>query len=84
MLGELVTLRVAVREGWPVHPDVAGQIVKDLDAHLDSDNARVLIAVSKVFLAMVHADMDAERARPRGAGGAVGLDVETRGTAEER
>ena len=57
-------LRVAMREYWPVHPDIAAQIVEDVDALLDSDNPRMLIAVTKVYLAIVQTNLDAERARP--------------------
>src|SRR5262245_16093855 len=60
-LGDVVLLRTAIREYWPVHPDVASRIIEDVYSLLDSDNVRFLISVTKTFLAITRANMEAER-----------------------
>src|SRR5262249_26095274 len=60
-LHELLLLRTAIREYWPVHPDTAAQIVEDLDRLSQHENVRFLISVRKTFLAITRASMEAER-----------------------
>jgi hypothetical protein len=64
-LGDLVLLRRAVREGWPVQPATAGHIVEALGSLIDSARPRLLISIGKTFVAIVAVNMAAEAAAER-------------------
>jgi hypothetical protein len=58
-LSDLVLLRRAVNEGWPVPDDVRQAIVGELATDLASSEVRRVLSIARVFLAMDRADLRA-------------------------
>ena len=54
---DLVLLRQAINEDWPVPQNVREAIVAELSDEIDSPNVRRFMAVTKVFLAMTRANL---------------------------
>jgi hypothetical protein len=61
-LSDLVWLRRAINEDWPVAADVRQAIVGELEAEINSPDVRRLISVARSFLAMEDANIRAIRA----------------------
>jgi hypothetical protein len=73
---DLLVIRRAIRERWPVPPDHAAGLMAGVEAMATSDVARYTIAAAKVCLAIAWAALDAtappgarRRGPPRGLGG---------------
>ncbi len=56
---DLVMLRRAIREGWLVPDSVRRAIIDELTAEISTSDVWRFLAVSKVFLAMRQANIDA-------------------------
>ena len=58
---DLLLIRQAIREDWPVPDDVRRAIIEELFQEVDTDSSDVrrFLAVARVFLAMVKANIDA-------------------------
>jgi hypothetical protein len=60
-LADLVLLRRAINEDWPVPADVRQSIVDELEAEIKSPDVRRCLSVVRTFLAMESANIRAER-----------------------
>ncbi len=60
-LSDLVLLRRAINEDWPVPTNVRRAIVGELVAEIESLNVRRSLSVVRSFLAMEGANIRAER-----------------------
>ena len=58
---DLLLIRQAIREDWPVPDDVRRAIIEELFQEVDTDcsDVRRFLAIVRVFLAMVKANIDA-------------------------
>ncbi len=58
---ELLLIRQAIQEGWPVPDNVRRAIIEELFQEVgpDSSDVRRFLAITKVFLAMTQANIDA-------------------------
>ncbi len=58
---DLLLVRQAIREDWPVPDDVRRAIIEELFQEVDTDcsDVRRFVAIVRVFLAMVKANIDA-------------------------
>jgi len=58
---DLLLIRQAIRENWPVPNDVRRAIIEELFQEVDTDcsDVRRFLAIMRVFLAMVKANIDA-------------------------
>jgi hypothetical protein len=73
-LSDLVLLRRAINQDWPVSAPVRQAIVAELGEGLESNDARRTISIAKTFIAMDWANLRLEgvkrRTRGRGRRGA--------------
>lgn len=60
-LSDLVLLRRAINENWPVPYNVRLAIVGELEAEIESPDVRRVLSVARSFLAMEGANIRAER-----------------------
>ena len=58
---DLLLIRQAIREDWPVPDDVRRAIIEELFQEVDTDSSDVrrFLAIARVILAMVKANIDA-------------------------
>jgi uncharacterized protein (UPF0147 family) len=56
-LSDLVLLRRAINEDWPVPDNVRRAIIRELEGEFESPNARVQVSIVKSFLAMEDANL---------------------------
>ena len=58
---DLLLIRQAIREDWPVPDDVRRAIMEELFQEVDTDSSDVrrFLAIMRVFLAMAKANVDA-------------------------
>ena len=58
---DLLLIRQAIREDWPVPDDARRAIIEELFQEVDTDcsDVRRFLAIVRVFLAMVKANIDA-------------------------
>jgi len=66
IVADLVLLRRAIREEWPVAADVRQAIVDELGEGLESHDARRTISIARTFIAMDRANMRADDREQRG------------------
>ena len=62
-LSDLVLLRRAINEDWPIPDNVRRAIVGELEDEIESPDVRRLLSVARSFLAMDSSNIRAERAR---------------------
>ena len=60
-LSDLVLLRQAINEDWPIAVDVQQAIIDELADEIESMDARRAVAVARTFLAMESANLRARK-----------------------